>query len=315
MNSKLWIPMALTLGLWTGSARAQDDVLDAESDLRFREGLAALKADKCEQARASFLQTLAVTPEYPKVMLNLAISEHCAGRYAQALGHLKMYFANPKSDPQKVAELKDGVYKQLWQLTGHLKISANRGESVTVDGEVKGYAPLGDVVDVQPGNRLVASEGRTLEVTVAAGETKEVNVASSTAVAVTPAVPPAQQTKESYWTGQHVTGVTLGGLAVVAAGLGIGFLAARESHVTDTKSIADNPNACADPTSGPCRQFGDARSSAKTAGVVSGVSFVAAGALAVGAVVLLVPWQKKEGARVSARLVPTGQGVLLDGAF
>jgi len=310
MKSKVWVAMAFAaVGLCSAPVRAEEDVRNSTSDERFKEGLAALEAGKFEQARVSFLQVLAVTPQKRTVLLNLAIAEHAGGHYVESLEHLKAYRANPNSDLNKNREIKQELYDELWNATGHLKVSADRGDDVTVNGEAKGKAPLADVVDVMPGRHRLVAGGRTVEVTVSAGETKDVNLASPVVAR------PAEQKKENFWTSQHVTGVALGGAAVVAAGLGIGFGVARESHVSDMKSVAGDLTACREQTSGACQKYLDAKEGKKSATTGEVVSFVAAGALAVGAVVLLVPWQKKEGARVSARLVPTGQGIVLDGAF
>jgi len=308
MALKTWMATAMLVGLWTGSAYAEEGVLSAESEMRFKEGLDALNADKCEQARVGFLQVLSLEPDNAKVLLNLAISEDCTGHYVQALGHLKAYLASPKNDPNKVPGLKEKMFRTLWQATGHLRIFADRGESVTLEEGKLGTAPFAELVDVKPGTYKVASNGRVVHVTVAAGETADVHLASQDASS------PAGR-RNPYWTAEHLAGVSLGAAAVVAAGLGMGFLAAHQSHVSDGKEVAVDPFACAVTSSRACTKFDDAHSSAKTTATVSTVSFVAAGALAVGAVVLLVPWQKKEGARVRARLIPTGQGVLLDGAF
>jgi len=293
--------------------RADENVFDAMSDVRFKEGVSFYEAGKWEQCRASFLQMLGLAPGDAQVLLNLMICEQNGGHYVEALGHLKEYLASPKKDPKAAQELKGVTYVELWKTTGHLKISADRGEVIAIDDEVKGKAPL-ETIDVKPGSHRVTASGRTIDITVAAGETKDVNLASP--APVQPAVmPPPKEAKESYWTGQHIAGVTAGGLAVVAAGLGVGFWAAHQSHVSDGKTYAEDANVCLQTTSDDCSQFHKARDSAKTTATVSTVSFVAAGALAVGAVVLLWPTPKKEGSRVTARVIPTCQGVLIDGAF
>jgi len=311
MKLKRWIAVSLVAGLWSEVANADESMLHATFEVRYKEGLAALKAGQCEQARISFLQLLSLDPDNAKVLLNLAIAEHCTEHYVEGLEHLKAYWASPMADLTTGSrEEKQQLYDELWLATGHLRIFADQGTGVVLDGRVKlGNAPLGEVVDVTPGNHHLGAGARSENVTVAAGETKEVDLASPVVA------PPAEQKKENSWTSQHVTGVALGGAAVVAAGLGVGFLVAHNGHVTDGKSAALNQEVCRDLTSASCTGYKNSVDSAKHAKTGEIVSFVAAGALAVGAVVLLVPWQKKEGARVSARLVPTSQGVLLDGAF
>jgi len=295
--------------MWAGHAHADEDVLDATSDMRFEEGLSALRTGKYEQARASFLQVLAVTPRKATVLWNLALAERNSGHYVEALGHLRAYFANPNADLNKNRELKQDVYRELLQATGHLKVLADGGTEIVVDGDVKGKTPLADVVDVKPGTYRVTAGSRNADVTVMAGEIKEVNLASLTPVQPV-VLPPPKEAKESYWTGKHIAGVTAGGLAVVAAGVGVGFLAVRSGHVADERSVASDSNACATTTSSACMQYHDARSSAKTAAIVSGVSFGVAAALGVTAGILLWPKHKER-----ARVIPTGQGILVEGVF
>jgi tetratricopeptide (TPR) repeat protein len=302
MRPKTWIATGLALGLWAGSAQGAAGVLDVTSDVRYKEGNEALDAGKCEQARVAFLQTLSLDPGNPAVLLNLAIAEECTGHYVEALGHLNKYFVNSKADPKTDAAIREEMYKGLLRATGHLRISANPGDDVAVDGVVKGKAPLSDVVHVKPGSCRVTASGQTVHqtvhVTVGAGDTKDVNLASP----------------DNFWTDEHIVGVTTGGFAVVATVVGVGFWIARDGYASDANSFAVDPRACALETSVVCGQYDKARDRAKTAALVSGVSFGAAAVAGVVAGYLLWPKQK-EGTRASARVVPTGQGILVEGTF
>ncbi|MDB5220803.1 MAG: dihydrolipoyl dehydrogenase, partial [Myxococcaceae bacterium] len=212
-------------------ARAQDESLDAAAEARFKEGVSYAKQGKYDQARGSFLQTLALSPGSPKVLLNLAISEHGAGHPVEALGHLKMYLASPKVDPKKAQEIRQSLYEELWRATGHLKIQADRGDSIVLDGDVKlGNAPLADVVDVSTGKHRVAGGSRTVEVTVSAGETKEILVATEHPAAAAAPIeprpgpdhvsPPPEEPKATIW--KPMTFV-LGGATLVAGGSALLF--------------------------------------------------------------------------------------------
>ncbi|HVJ88723.1 MAG TPA: hypothetical protein VM580_02900, partial [Labilithrix sp.] len=177
----------------SSQVRAQDDVLDAAAEARFKEGLSFAKAGKYEQARASFLQTLALSPGSPKVLLNLAISEHGANKPVEALRHLRAYLGSSKVDPKKAQEIRESLYEELWRATGHLRIQAERGEAIVLDDDVKlGNAPLDDLVDVTPGKHKVSAGARSVEATALAGETKDVSlVAESATVTSMPKTGPA----------------------------------------------------------------------------------------------------------------------------
>ncbi|MCL2724713.1 MAG: hypothetical protein FWD69_09785 [Polyangiaceae bacterium] len=320
MKTKTWVAVVLAVGLSAGRAQAQadEDMLDAATEARIKEGMALAKAHEYAQARISFLQALGLSPGSPKVLLNLAICEQDGELYVEALGHLREYLASPRTNPRKAKRMKETMYEDLWRATGHLRISADRGEAVLLDSVKFGNAPLPEIVDVEPGRHHVTASGRTVHVTVAAGEIENVDLTSPAPVQrVMPVVlPPRREARESYWTGKHVAGVTAGGLAVVAAGVGVGFLAVRANHVSDGKSIASDPNTCVDTASEACTRLRNGQSSAKTAAVVSGVSFGAAVVLGVTAGYLLWPKHHKESSRrVHARVIPTWQGVVIDGDF
>jgi hypothetical protein len=131
---------------------------------------------------------------------------------------------------------------------------------------------------------------------------------------LTTSYPPPEYRHKSFWTPTHIAGVTAAGLAVVGAGIGIGFTAAHQSRVSDANKIAADPSACNPSTSSACKSYHDLTNRANNAKTGEIVSFVAAGALAATAVVLLLPIYGKEGSR-RAHLVPTSNGFLLDGTF
>ena len=285
-------------------ARASDDVLDAASEARFKEGLAFAKQGKYEQARASFLQTLVLSPGSPNVLLNLAISEHGAGRPVEALGHLKMYLASPKVDPKKAQEVKQTLYDELWRATGHLKIQAERGDSVVLDGDVKlGNAPLADVVDVSAGKHRVASGPRAVDVTVSAGETKDVAlVAERTSTPVPSVMPgvvpgPTEEPPPETAHASPARWIVPVGFGIVAAGalaMGIGFGAGNRSAVERAGQLRSGGGGlpCADQGSAVCANYNDELSTARTDKTLSYVGYIGAGAFAAGAIAAIIFWPR-----------------------
>lgn len=283
---------------------ANDDVLDAASEARFKEGLAFAKQGKYEQARASFLQSLVLSPGSPNVLLNLAISEHGAGHPVEALGHLKMYLASPKVDAKKAQEVKQTLYDELWRATGHLKIQADRGDSLVLDGEVKlGNAPLADVVDVSVGKHRVASGPRTVDVTVSAGETKDVVLVaerpSAPVLIATPGVvpghteePPPETTQSSP--ARWIVPVGLGVAAAGALVMGIGFGAGNRNAVDKAEQLRTGAGGrpCADQASAVCANYNDELSTGRTDKTLSYVGYIGAGAFAAAAIAAIVFWPR-----------------------
>jgi tetratricopeptide (TPR) repeat protein len=147
--------LALTMLLSSSAATADDS--KAEADTRFKEGLALAKQGKYVEARAKYLQAYALD-ERPSLLLSLAIVEHGAQRYLEALEHLHRYLDSPRTTKEKQhdGELRDTLWKQLWAQTGHVRVAAPEGSSVRVDGKPAGRAPLADVLDVVPGSHVVA---------------------------------------------------------------------------------------------------------------------------------------------------------------
>lgn len=296
-------------------ARAQDESLDAAAEARFKEGVSYAKQGKYDQARGSFLQTLALSPGSPKVLLNLAISEHGAGHPLEALGHLKMYLASPRVDPKKAQEIRQSLYEELWRATGHLKILADRGDSLVLDGDVKlGNAPLADVVDVASGKHRVAAGARTVEVTVNAGETKDVAlVAEPPPPVVTPSAPspapdhvspPAEQPKGTIW--KPMTFV-LGGATLVAGGIAL-YFNVKSNDASDRASALRSEHAGADCAAAGAPSFcGDITSANKdqdSAASASRIFWIGSGVLLAGTVVSSILWATSGSSSKTGALLP-----------
>jgi tetratricopeptide (TPR) repeat protein len=297
-------------------ARANDDVLDAASEARFKEGLAFAKQGKYEQARASFLQTLVLSPRSPNVLLNLAISEHGAGHPVEALGHVKMYLASPKVDAKRAQEVKQTLYDELWRATGHLKIQADRGDPVLLDGDVKlGNAPLADVVDVSTGKHRVASGSRSVDVTVSAGETKDVVLAAEQPAPTAPALqprpgpdhvsPPAEEPRATIW--KPMTFV-LGGATLVAGGLAL-YFNVKSNDASDRASALRAEHAGADcgAPGAPsfCGDITNANNDQDSAASASRVLWIGSGALLAGTVLSGVLWATSGSSSKTGVLAPS----------
>jgi hypothetical protein len=283
-------------------------------------------ADSLEQFKKAF----AIYPS-PNTQFNIARQEQLVGKRVAALRDYRGAVANPILLPQ-FGELARRYIAELEGSLGHVKVVGREGTKITVAGE-EHTLPLADPLDVEPGNVTIAAsvDGRaiTKSAAVSPGQTITVSLdgasepagahASATGAAGTSGAagasgsepftpPPDAPPSEGFWTTRHTIGVALAGLAVAGAGVGVGFLFAREGHVSDENDIASsNPLACSDPASAPCRDFKSAQDGASTAQTLSIVSFVVAGALAVGSVILFWP-SGQSTATATSRVLANGRG-------
>jgi len=298
--------LVTALGVSANAQKPMDDPRREDAARLFDEGMRLKESNRVQEALEKYEKSYALYPS-PNTLLNIARNEQRLGRNLNAIRHYREALRSPllpldgvEYGKKYIAELEPS-FAQL-DLTGPTGLVVSLGHE-----EVR--LPLPEPLDIEPEQVTAFGvlRGQRYEGSGKAVAGKVVTIEMKVPGALTQ-VP--NGSRETYWTGEHMAGVTLGGLAVVAAGVGVGFLAARSAHVADTRSV--DSHACATTTSSACTQFRSAHDSAKTAAIVSGASFGAAAVLGVAAGYLLWPKQK-EGARVSARVLPTG--VLVDGAF
>lgn len=183
MKRRNCVRAACLVGLvaWGGS------IADAspESDVRFKEAVALQKQGKLEDARQKYLQALALD-RAPSILLNLALLEEDANHPVEALTYLRGYLAHPQAKPDKVTKLKADMLPGLIAQTARAEVHAQPGSPVTIDGKEIGNAPLKDAVDLMPGKHTFGAGAQSKEITLAAGETKVVDI-TPPPVAVQPA--------------------------------------------------------------------------------------------------------------------------------
>ncbi|MCL2725574.1 MAG: hypothetical protein FWD69_14165 [Polyangiaceae bacterium] len=311
------LAMLLVVGLPASAQQLQQKSMDPrkdEAEVLVAEGNHLHDRKLETESLAKYKEAYALYPS-PNVLFNVAFQEQVLGQRLEALRHFREALRNPLIAPRGM-ELGKGYIAELEPSFARVDFKGPSGLVVSL-GKDTVKLPLAEPLDIEPGTVTATGEmdGQRYQGSAKAGAGEFVTIEMEAAMVQPVVVPPAEDKKEDYWTGRHITGVALGGAAVVAAGLGIGFLAAHNGHAADANSFALDPYACQPHTNSACQNYQSAKDSAKNAKTGEIVSFVAAGALAVGAVVLLWPTPKKEGARVTARVIPTGQGVLIDGAF
>lgn len=299
------IPTAiLVCCLYVGAAHA-DSLSDA--DARFKEGMALIKQGNVDGAREKWLQSLALERS-AAVLINLAVLEAEAKRPDRALEYLREWFHHPASDERKRAQVEREMLPALEAETARLRIDAEPGSAIVLDGAGHGNAPLRDPIDVMPGKHRISAGERSTELEVHAGETRVIDLRSA-AVEKVPApnpivLPPPPPPAESR--GSWALPITLGAVGVVGVGVGVGLGVVSMNARAEAEQCHRN-SACTDPRSVVDRM--------NATGVGSIVGYVSGGVLLGGAVVsalVIRPWQLRA---YGVALVPQLGGMTLSGRF
>jgi hypothetical protein len=305
---------------------AADEASKEKAESLFKEGVRLMKEEKWEAAREA-LKEANLNYVTASGLYNLAVAEEKTHRTVEALAHLRAYLAHPKADAKNVLQVRNVMWPELYRATGHLRIKGVT-TSVLLDRFVVGEGRIPDEVDVTPGEHTLESDGRRITVVVAAGDVKDVDFAAVARAAPPPvAAPPVQspppdtlvsppvEEARSFWTPRHTTGVALGGLALVAAGVGAGFLVAREGHVSDGRdALGTDRSPCRDPNAASCAQYDGARDGIKSSELGASVAFGVGGALALTSAVLLL-WPERKGNVARVQLLPGARDLWLVGTF
>lgn len=306
------LPIVLAILLAPALSNAQEDPRKAQAEAVFAEGIKLHDAGKNAEALAKYQKAYEVYPT-TNILFATARIEQLLGHSLEAIRHYREALKSPLLHP-KNRELGKTYVVELEGLLGRIDVKAPAGAAFVIDGK-RYMAPLDEPVDVEPGpveiDAAVGGAKYVGKATVERGTRRELELRPVESHVTEP--PPATE-RSSFWTTRHAIGATLGGLAVVAAGVGTVFLVVRNGHVSDAKDIvAANARPCAVPTAASCRAYDDARDGFGSAGTGAGVSFVASAALlGVGAAFLFWPDSKKE---TSFRLVPSGPGLSAVGTF
>jgi hypothetical protein len=317
-------------------ARA-DDVTAKAAQARFEEGLGRVKDGDFEGARVSFAQAYAVLKK-PDILWNLALAEQKSGHPVEAIGHFKQLQREARTDADRVNASKHVT--DLLVQTGHIEVAAVSGAQVSVDGSVVGVAPLADQVDVAAGKHHVEATSpqgaKAADIDAALGQVVHVSFIEAAPTvegrpqpqqpAATEAQPASQAAPEAtpsapFWGPRTITVISIGGLAVLAGAMGLGFGVASSNDSSTAATLRQqNPN-CAGSTTPGCQQLQSTTQSQHDEHVTSEVMWIASGVLAAGAVATWFLWPKPaQGTSAGVRVVPTvsaggGTGLVAVGRF
>lgn len=255
----------------------------------------------------------------PTTAFEVASTQVALGLLVEAretLNRISHMPVQPKEPPpfkearQKAESLDETLDPRIPAVT--VTVKGGVGAKLTVDDIPVPSAMVGLPLRINPGHHTIvanlpSSRGET-DVDLVEGDKKEVtiNLATKTAsetIAEESNAPPSADTKTSK--GSYVPAILAFGVA--AAGVGVGVV----TGVMTLSKQSDLATACPNKICGPA-QHGDV-DSANTLGLVSTISFIAAGGCAALGVVLLIvgkPSSKPaEAARIQPWVSPTGAGV------
>jgi hypothetical protein len=314
---RLWGPIfLLTLVAFERPALAAD----AAAEALFRAGREAMEQGDYSTACNRFAESQRLEPA-GGTAFNLAACFEKLGRVASAW---KTYREAAERLPHGDARARhsEEQARALEPKLPKLTLSPGPGaENVIVElnGTELGAASLGLALPVDPGEQRIivrapGREARTMTVTLAVSETKQVTVSPGKATAPEPGARPPESAPASDsaasddGSGQRTLGWVLGGVGVA----GLAVSAVTGVMVLDRKNTVDEE--C---TNDLCTAKGDeAAASGRTLSTVSTIAFVAGAAgVGVGAYFLLSAPDAPVSARVGLRARSALPELVLEGSF
>lgn len=302
----------LTLG---SSASAQPEPADADAvaAARHREGTAHFAKSEFDAARLAFLQAYAAKPD-PKLLWNLAISEHKSGYPADALRHFREFFASPVATDRERSSARPMI-DEAKRKVAEVTLVAPSGSLITTDGS----RVDDDVLYMTAGEHaFVARYGdrtETRTVKVAAGEALTVRfdeLFEPTRAEPTPPVaadepptyaepPPviAERTTSPKW-------FVVGGLAAVGVtGLVLGgvFLDAENQAVDQARTL-DPAARCARASTPECARARDLKDDWEVNKTMSAASFIGGAVFLAASVGVALFWPTTSSSSARLRLSP-----------
>ncbi len=313
------------------AAAAPNAAASQAAEELFKEARQLAAEGRGEEARVKFLAAYSVAPTLHSLW-NLAVSEHSTGHYVDALSHLRLVVADPEVTPRTKTSA-EALIVEDYAKTGHVRVTGAAGGAVLVDGaQAIAYAPPTALLDVSPGRHTIEAHSASgiarMDVEATAGSVTDASFAQPVAspppppAAMLASSPPAADVERApSHTAQFVTAGVLGGVAVASVVVGIVLrVNASSDHNHAETLVAGLPsNGCVGSTSSACLEANDAlRREASEKDASTGL-FIAAGALAAGAVAswfLLSPHAPQSAtAWLAPELSPTSAGLTLHGRF
>lgn len=318
--------IALLLGLALASAAApataEDDPRKKQADVPFQEGLRLHDKGKEEAALTKFREAHAIYPS-SNALFQIARSEQLLHRDLDAIRDYREVLKSPVLHP-KNKELALAHVAELESRLARVDVRGPAGLEVVVRGRTV-VLPMATPLDIEAGSveatglgavrytaRGHAETGRLLVLELAETTPSAMPAApQATASPMTGSPPDASHTAESFWGVRSVTGLAVGGLGLVAVGVGVGYRLDQSSQEdrVDELGAGLSPSACrgaapAPPCAGIASAADAADSSAKSANVflIGGAAFVGVGA---ALVLSAIVWPHRRTVANGPRLFPS----------
>jgi hypothetical protein len=200
---------------------------------------------------------------------------------------------------------------------GALRIDADPGAEIVVDGRAAGKAPLADEVFLEPGShRITASLGsrsRSVEVAVAGGEARVVDLGLPAGPALKSNLleePPGLPARDGATTSKFPLRSVIAGASVAAGGIIAGVvlrgiadaeIASAEKTVNELEVSGDSHVMCMAAAAPPaCREYGERHQKGEALGALSTVGFVVGGLAAAGTLAVVFLPRSSDGVALKA---------------
>jgi hypothetical protein len=314
----------------SASPSKSDAMTDQAREL-FVKGAALYEQRQYERAEAAFLAAWVLKKHF-QIAGNLGRCEMKLGKFRNAAVHLALFLKElPSSGNQDERKRTQALFDEARAKVAVVEIQVDvAGAEVRVDGQTVGAAPLAAEVYVEPGKRTIEAtrdgyqDAREVVdakagglVTVSLKLEQSFLSRPNPLATVPPIVEPAPRSM--------APAVILGGVALAAGGVGVGFLVAAGNKAADADALLSSVRTreqtevvC--PKAMECAEISASRSGHDTdVGIGRGLLIVGGVALAAG--VTYVLWPSRGVVRSEARvsLVPVvstaGSGMWLRGAF
>ncbi len=316
---------AAALLVVTGLAVAQPDTRDDELRRLFREATELAEAGQLDEARQLYLEIWKQHRTYDTA-LNLSQIAYANGDHATAAEYARFGLEEfPPSENGATHQHFKNLYRDAREQVGTIKIEAPPGSEVRVDGEIVGPAPVPEAFVPVGEHEVVASDGVHLAsqtVTTAKGEVIAVSLefdamvgtvepAAGAATADGGAEPVAPRRP------QLVPIVVGGGVALIGAGMGVGF-ALRASTKRDAAEAIDEElvgdSACGGSATSPrCDRLDELWTARDRAANAATWSFIVGGAAATATVTYAL-WPRPRRER-TVGVSPQLNGLVIHGRF
>ncbi len=255
----LAIVLAAAVTLTAGRSFAGDETANS----LINSGVEHYKHHDYELARIDFERAYSLDPQ-SGTLFNLALAELQSGHPLDAARHLRAYLLSPEVPPERRESVRARWLRQAEAQIGRVSVEAPPGAQVLLDGFVQGEVPFAEPLDVTAGDHEVearlGSWSRSVHVSALLGVVTTVHfevvqlpsptspppsaiVPSSITPAATEAPRPA-----GIPAAKIATVAVLGGAAVIATGVAVGFTVASHdayNHANTLRAGLTSTSECA----------------------------------------------------------------------